>query len=63
MRKNQRAYPNKAATKAPTANNNAFDPNNYMLKLPKNKKVKLTNGQIKWEKVETDYLPVAPRIV
>ena len=44
------------------SNNNTFDPNKYMLKLPKNKKVKLSNGQIKWEKVETDYLPVAPRI-
>lgn len=33
-----------------------------MLKLPKNKKVKLSNGQVKWERVETDYLPVAPRI-
>ena len=32
-----------------------FDPNKYMLKLPKNKKVKLSIGQIKWEKVETDY--------
>ena len=42
--------------------NNGFDPNNYMLKLPKNKKVQLSNGQIRWEKVETDYLPVAPRI-
>jgi hypothetical protein len=44
------------------ANNSTFDPNNYMLKLPKNKKVKLSNGQVKWERVETDYLPVAPRI-
>ena len=47
---------------APVANNNTFDPNKYMLKLPRNKKVTLNNGQIKWEKVETDYLPVAPRI-
>ena len=44
------------------SNINIFDPNKYMLKLPKNKKVKLSNGQVKWEKVETDYLPVAPRI-
>jgi hypothetical protein len=44
------------------SNINTFDPNKYMLKLPKNKKVKLSNGQVKWEKVETDYLPVAPRI-
>jgi hypothetical protein len=41
------------------SNNNIFDPNKYMLKLPKNKKVDLSNGQIKWEKVETEYLPVA----
>jgi hypothetical protein len=33
-----------------------------MLKLPKTKKVQLTNGQVKWEKTETDYLPVAARI-
>jgi hypothetical protein len=33
-----------------------------MLKLPKNKKVKMSNGQVKWEQTETDYLPVAARI-
>jgi hypothetical protein len=44
------------------SNGNTFDPMKYMLKLPKNKKVKLSNGQVRWEKVETDYLPVAPRI-
>ena len=33
-----------------------------MLKLPKSKKVKLSNGQVRWEQVETDYLPVVPRI-
>jgi hypothetical protein len=33
-----------------------------MLKLPKNTKVKLANGQVMWEQTETDYLPVAPRI-
>ena len=42
--------------------NNIFNPNKYMLKLPKTKKVTLGNGQIKWEKTETDYLPVAARI-
>lgn len=41
--------------------NAAIDPNKYMLKLPKNKEVKLANGQVGWERVETDYLPVAPR--
>lgn len=39
-----------------------FDPNKYMLKLPKTKKVKLENGQIRFEQTETDYLPVAARI-
>ena len=39
-----------------------FDPNKYMLKLPKTKKVSLPNGQVKFEKTETDYLPVAARI-
>ena len=43
-------------------NGNGFDPNNYMLKLPKTKRVRLSNGQVKWKKVHTDYLPVAPRI-
>jgi hypothetical protein len=39
-----------------------FDPMKYMLKLPKHKKVSLPNGQVKFEKIETDYLPVAARI-
>ena len=52
----------KVNSKTHATNGNCFDPNKYMLKLAKNKKVKLSNGQIKWEKVETDYLPVAPRI-
>ncbi len=39
-----------------------FDPSRYMMKLPKRKKLKMPNGQIKWLKVEADYLPVAPRI-
>jgi hypothetical protein len=39
-----------------------FDPMKYMLKLPKTKKVSLPNGQIRFEKTETDYLPVAARI-
>jgi len=43
--------------------NSIFDPNKYMLKLPKTKKVKLSNGQIKWEQTEADYLPVAARIM
>ena len=39
-----------------------FDPNKYMLKLPKKKKVELPNGMVRWENTETDYLPVAARI-
>jgi hypothetical protein len=39
-----------------------FDPNKYMLKLPKTKKVIGDNGMVKWEKTVTDYLPVAARI-
>ena len=39
-----------------------FDPNKYMLKLPKSKKVTSPNGQVRWEQTETDYLPVAARI-
>jgi len=33
-----------------------------MLKLPKTQKVTMDNGMVKWEKTETDYLPVAARI-
>jgi hypothetical protein len=39
-----------------------FDPMKYMLKLPKHKKVSLGNGQVRFEKTEADYLPVAARI-
>src|SRR5688500_13394925 len=39
-----------------------FDPNKYMLKLPKTRKVTLPNGQVRFDKTETDYLPVAARI-
>jgi len=41
---------------------NIFNPNLYMLKLPKTKKVKLSNGQVRFEQTEVDYLPVAARI-
>jgi hypothetical protein len=34
----------------------------YMLKLPKNKKVSLPGGQVRFEKTEANYLPVAARI-
>jgi len=39
-----------------------FDPNKYMLKLPKSKKVTAPNGQVRWEQTETDYLSVAAKI-
>jgi hypothetical protein len=39
-----------------------FDPMKYMLKLPKSKKVTTSDGQVKWEQTEADYLPVAARI-
>lgn len=51
--------------KADSLNNvhiSIFDPMKYMLKLPKTKKVSLPNGQVRFEKTETDYLPVAARI-
>ena len=34
----------------------------YMLKLPKHKKVSLPNGQVRFEKTQSEYLPVAARI-
>jgi hypothetical protein len=43
-------------------NGSTFDPNKYMLKLPKTKKVQLSNGQVRYEHTEADYLPVAARI-
>jgi hypothetical protein len=43
-------------------NGSTFDPNKYMLKLQKTKKVQLSNGQVKYEQIEADYLPVAARI-
>ena len=58
---NKKSQPQKVGSNGHT-NGNTFDPNKYMLKLPRTKKVKLANGQVRFEKVETDYLPVAPRI-
>jgi hypothetical protein len=43
-------------------NHSIFDPMKYMLKLPKTKKISLGNGQVRFEKTEADYLPVAARI-
>lgn len=47
---------------APQMHISIFDPMKYMLKLPKTKKISMGNGQVKWEKTETNYLPVAARI-
>lgn len=52
----------KKADSIPNIYRSIFDPMKYMLKLPKTKKVKMSNGQIRWEQTETDYLPVAARI-
>lgn len=61
LKSNEKSQPKHVGSNNHT-NGSIFDPNKYMLKLPKTKKVKLANGQIKFEHVETDYLPVAPRI-
>lgn len=39
-----------------------FDAMKYMLKLPKHKKISLGNGQVRFEKTEAEYLPVAARV-
>jgi hypothetical protein len=57
----KKSRPKKAGSKIQT-NGSTFDPMKYMLKLPKTKKVNLANGQVKWEKTEADYLPVAARV-
>ena len=57
----QKSQPAKADSPS-KAHISIFDPNKYMLKLPKSKKVSLPNGQVRWEQTETDYLPVAARI-
>jgi hypothetical protein len=44
------------------SNGYGCDPNKYMLKLPKDKKVQLANGRVRRQKTETGYLPVAPRV-
>src|SRR5512137_1329763 len=60
-KENQKSQPVKAGSLNHT-NGSTFDPNKYMLKLPKTKKVQLLNGQVKYEHTEADYLPVAARI-
>jgi hypothetical protein len=50
------------ADSATYGHSSIFDPMKYMLKLPKHKKVSLPNGQVRFEKTEADYLPVAARI-
>jgi hypothetical protein len=61
VRPNGKSRPRKTGSNN-RSNNSTFDPNKYMLKFPKSKKVTLASGRVKWERVETDYLPVAPRI-
>lgn len=46
----------------PQMHHSIFDPNKYMIKLPKTKKITLANGLTRFEKTETDYLPIAARI-
>jgi hypothetical protein len=60
-RPKKKSRPKKIGSSKQT-NGNTFDPMKYMLKLPKTKKVNLANGQVKWEKTEADYLPVAARV-
>lgn len=57
----KKSRPKAAGPKSQT-NSSTFDPMKYMLKLPKAKKVKLSNGQVRWQQTEADYLPVAARI-
>ncbi len=61
LKPNKKSQPVKVGSGKHT-NGSTFDPNKYMLKLPKTKKVELSNGQVRYEKVEADYLPVAARI-
>ena len=61
LESNEKSQPKQAGSNN-KINGSTFDPNKYMLKLPKTKKVQLANGQVRFEQVETDYLPVAPRI-
>ena len=61
LKANKKSQPKTAGSNGHT-NGNTFDPNKYMLKLPKTKKVKMANGQVRYEQVDADYLPVAPRI-
>ena len=39
-----------------------FDPMKYMLKLSNYRKISLANGQVRFEKSEACYLPVAARV-
>lgn len=61
MKETKKSRPVKADSQS-NGHISIFDPNKYMLKLPKTRKVSLPNGQVRLEKTETDYLPVAARI-
>ena len=62
LKQKEKSQPVTAGSSRIHANGSTFDPNKYMLKLLKTKKVKLANGQVRFDQVEADYLPVAPRI-
>jgi hypothetical protein len=40
-----------------------FDPNKYMLKLPKTKKITLDNGMVKWEKPKPTICQLPPELL
>ncbi len=62
LKPNKKSRPKKAGSNNRT-NGSTFDPNKDMLKLPKTKKLQLSNnGQIRYEITEADHLPVAARI-
>jgi len=61
VKTNKKSQPKRAGSNGHT-HGNTFDPNKYMLKLPKTKKVQLSNGQVRFERTEADYLPVAAPI-
>ena len=48
--------------KAANGHGRKFDPANYLIQLPKRKKVTLPDGRVSWQSDSADYLPVAARI-
>jgi hypothetical protein len=62
LKLNEKSHLKKDGSLLTHPNTSTFDPMKYMLKLPKTKKVQLSNGRVKYEHTEADYLPVAARI-